>query len=150
MRDPLARLPETPSIFDGTPVERYVALSLEALVHDVSLSGDRDTAMALGGYIEGEEQPPAGVPAFVEVHDGRITLSNPPFLLAEITLDENDEYVLAAAFDSDLDLLVDPPVEVTYRGDLATVVSGIEQTIATIYRTRGRHLEKIHEGVVER
>lgn len=150
MTDPLDRLPESPAVFDGTPVERYVALSLEALVHDVSLSGDRDTAMALGGYAEGEEPPPADVPAFVEVEDGRITVSNPPFLLAEVTLAEDEEFVLDAAFDSDLDLLIDPPVRVTYRGDLPTVVSDLEQTIASVYRTRGRHLEKIHEGVVER
>ena len=153
MTDPLKTLPGSPRVFDGTRAERYVALSLETVIQDVSLSGDRETAMALGGYVVGEEPPPAGVPAFVELDDDKITISNPPFLLADVTLaaedgPHGDAYTLTAAFDSYLHLLIEPPVRVTYRGDLVTVVAEFEQTIAEVYRTRGRHLEKLIEGGV--
>lgn len=149
MTDSGEGLPPSPELVEGTRTQRYVALTLETLVHDVSLAGDRDTAMALGGYLEGEEPPPDRVPEFVDIEGDRITVTNPPFLRAEIGLVENDHYTLEAAFDSDLHLLIEPPVSVTYHGTLEDVVGDLEQTIAEIYRTRGRHLEKLHEGIVD-
>ena len=151
MTDRLARLPAAQAVFEGSADRRFIALSIETLIHDVSLAGDRETAMALGAYMEGEGPPPDGVPDFVTLgDDGRIALSNPPFLEGELTVIEADGYTIEAAFDSDLHLLIEPPIEVTYRGSLDTVVSELEQTIATVYRTRGRHLEKLHEGLVDR
>ncbi len=149
MTGPAEKLPPTPELIAGTRIHRYVALTLETLIHDVSLAGDRDTAMALGGYLGGEEPPPDGVPEFVDIEGDRITVTNPPFLRADITLTEHDHYTLEAAFDSDLHLLIEPPVTVTYRGTLGDVLGDLEQTIAEIYRTRGRHLEKLHEGIVD-
>lgn len=151
MTDRLARLPTAQAVFEGPADNRFIALSLEILIHDVSLVGDRETAMALGAYMEGEAPPPDGVPDYVTLEeDGRLTIANPPFLEAELAVSENEGYTIEAAFDSDLHLLIEPPIEVTYRGSLETVVSELEQTIATVYRTRGRHLEKLHEGLVDR
>lgn len=150
MTDPVADLPASGEVFDGPIDRRYVALTLEMLIQDVSLTGDRETAMALGGYLEGAEPPPDGVPEYVDIEGDRITVTNPPFLRATVTLSAENGVRLEAAFDSDLNLLIEPPVTVTYRGPLPEAVADLEQTIAAIYRTRGRHLEKLHEGLVEK
>lgn len=106
--------------------------------------------MQLGGYVLGEEPPPEGVPEFVELSDGRIELSNPPFLRGTIYVVEDSERIaLEAEFDSELNLLIDPPVEVRLSGTPGEVVERMEQLVAEIYRTKGRHLEKIDAGVVD-
>lgn len=150
MTDETSTLPRSPRVFDGSDPERLVAVSLETVIHDVSPTGDRKTAMQLGGYVLGEERPPDDVPEFVELSDGHIELSNPPFLLAEIDVDEGaGRITLEVALESELHLLIDPPVEVRLSGPPDEVVEQLEQTIAEIYRTRGRHLEKIDAGIVD-
>jgi hypothetical protein len=89
-------------------------------------------------------------PEYVDLEDGRVSLSNPPFLLADLELVDSDGgYELDVAFDSELKLLIDPPVEVTIEGSFDEVVETLEQMIAEIYRTRGRQLGMIDEGVVD-
>lgn len=150
MSDRISTLPDSPRVFEGTETERLVAVSLETVVQDVSLDGDPDAAMQLGGYVLGEDPPPDDAPAFVSLSEGRVDLSNPPYLLGEIDVTEDDgELTLDVALDSELDLLLDPPVEVTLSGTTDDAVEQLEQLVAKIYRTRGRYLEKIDAGVAD-
>ena len=150
MTDVPPSFPEEGTLFEGSRERRFLAVALETLVQDVSPVGDADVAGRLGGYSLGEEPPPGEAPEYVELDDGVVSLSNPPFLLADFDLRRVDgEYVLDVAFDSELKLLIDPPVEVTLRGSLEEVVETLEQMVAEIYRTRGRRLEMIDEGVVD-
>jgi hypothetical protein len=148
MVDAPVSLPDERTVFEGTTEERYLALVLETVVHDMSPAGDEDIAKQLGGYTIGEEPPPEAVPAYVELDGGTVTLSNPPFLMAEIDVSENGAYTLEISFDSDLQLLIDPPVSVTIQGSFEEVVGTLEQMCAEIYRTKGRRLEMIDAGVV--
>jgi hypothetical protein len=152
MTDVPASFPDEGRLFEGSREERFLAAALETLVQDVSPVGDRDVAGRLGGFSLGEEAPPEEPPEYVDLDDGRLSLSNPPFLLADIELRElreNDESVLEIEFDSELKLLIDPPVEVTLEGPFDELVEAFEQMVAEIYRTRGRRLEMIDEGVVD-
>lgn len=139
MYEDLPSLPDAPRLFEGSDAERFLALSLEALIQDVSLSGDREAAVAVADYLLGDGDPPDEA-AFVERTDAGVRLSDPPFLHAEVEV-RSDPPGLRVAFDSDLELLVDPPVVVEYDGPIHEAVAALEQTIAEIYRTRGRHLE---------
>ena len=150
--------PEVPSsfpaegrLFEGTREERFLAVALETLVQDVSPVGDADAARALGDYSLGEGEPPPDAPEYVAFEDGEVSLTNPPFLLADVELEsEDDGYALRCAFDSELKLLIDPPVEVTLEApSFDELLASFEQMVAEIYRTRGRRLEMIDEGVVD-
>lgn len=147
-------LPDSPPdgqrVFEGDDDERLLALALETAVQDMSPVGDDEMAKRLAGYTLGEEPPPAEAPEYVELEDGQLELSNPPFLLATIEVrSDGQEYVLEVGFDSELKLLIDPPVEVTITGAFEEVIETLEQTLAEIYRTKGRRLEQIDEGIVE-
>lgn len=144
-----AAFPAEGRVFSGDRELRFLALSLEMVVHDMSPVGDRDVAGQLWDYATGEGPPPDDSPTFVTLRHGRLDLENPPFLLAEIRVDRNDEYALEFAFDSELELLIDPPVEGTIEGSLETVVETAEQMLAEIYRTKGRRLEMLDAGVVD-
>lgn len=150
MTDVTPSFPNEGQLFEGSREERFLAVALETLVQDVSPVGDADVAKRLGGYSLGEEPAPEAAPEYVELVDGSVSLSNPPFLLADLDLRNDDgEYALDVAFDSELKLLIDPPVEVTLRGPFEEVIATFEQMVAEIYRTRGRRLEMIDEGVVD-
>jgi hypothetical protein len=142
-------------VFDGPTDRRFLALAVETLVHDMSLDGDDDAARRLGGYTLGEEEPPEGVPEYVTLDGDRLDLSNPPYVVGTIEIADLDEregeptYRVTAGFDSELNLLIDPPVEVTFEGTIEEVVEGLEGTLAQVYRTRGRYLEQIDAGVAE-
>lgn len=140
--------PDDGQVFEGSREERFLALAVETLVHDMSPVGDGEVAKGLGAYTLGEGPPPDGVPEYVELGDGHLSLSNPPFLMAEIDVRANGGYALDIGFDSDLKLLIDPPVEVTIEGDFGEVIGTLEQMIAEIYRTKGRRLEMIDSGAV--
>lgn len=143
--------PAAGGLFEGNREERFLAVALETLVQDVSPVGDAEAARALGEYSLGEAPPPAEAPEYVDLEDGALTLTNPPFLLAELELvTDDDGYALHCAFDSELELLIDPPVEVTLVGpSFDELLASFEQMVAEIYRTRGRRLEMIDEGVVD-
>lgn len=143
-----ASFPAEGRVFEGRPERRFLALSIETLVHDVSPVGDGEVAKQLGAYTFGDGPPPAAVPAYVELEDDHLTVSNPPFLAAEIDVVEDDGHTLELAFDSELNLLIDPPVRVSFEGSLGEVVQAVEQLVAEIYRTKGRRLEMLDAGVV--
>jgi hypothetical protein len=149
MTDVPPSFPERETVFDGSRAERFLAVALETAVHDVSPTGNRETAKQLGGYALGEESPPEGVPEYVDLDDGRLTMSNPPFLRAVVEITGTAEYELAIQFDSDLDLLIDPPVTVTLEGPIGELVETLEQMVAEIYRTKGRRLEMLDAGTVD-
>lgn len=149
MTDALDSFPNDNRVFDGDRAERFLAVTLETAVQDLSPVGDEDLARRLGEYTLGEAPPPEDVPEYVDLQDGHLTLSNPPFLMAELTLVEDDEYTLRIEFESDLQLLIDPPVCVTLDGPLLEVVGALEQMIAEIYRTKGRRLEMIDAGTID-
>lgn len=150
MTDVPPSFPEEGRLFEGDRRERFLAVALETLVQDVSPVGDPDLARSLGGYSLGDEQPPAAAPEYVTLEDGRVSLTNPPFLLAEFELERDGEYALDCEFDSELRLLIDPPVEVTLEAaSFDELLEAFEQMIAEIYRTRGRRLEMLDEGVVD-
>jgi hypothetical protein len=164
--DPLDGLPEG-DVFEGAADSRFVALALEALVQDMSPVGDGETARQLGGYTLGEEPPPESAPDYVSLEGDRLRLANEPFLVGEIRIErpgdpdggegseggsagEGDgEYRLRARLDSELNLLIDPPVAVTFSGSLSAAVESMEGTLAQVYRTKGRYLEQIDAGVVD-
>ncbi|QLD87545.1 hypothetical protein HWV07_00240 [Natronomonas salina] len=149
MTDVPPSFPEEGQVFDGPRTERFLAVALETLVQDVSPVGDQDVARDLGAYSLGDSDPPEAAPEYVELEDGLLTLTNPPFLLAEIELDE-DGYALHCEFDSELKLLIEPPVEVALEAEsFDELLESFEQMIAEIYRTRGRRLEMLDEGVVD-
>ncbi|MDQ2052170.1 hypothetical protein RBH26_16955 [Natronolimnohabitans sp. A-GB9] len=142
-------LPNDNRVFDGEREERFLAVTLETVVQDMSPVGDEDLARQLGDYTLGEAPPPEDAPEYVELRDEHLTLSNPPFLMAELTPVESDEYTLRIEFKSDLQLLIDPPVCVTLDGSFLEVVTALEQLIAEIYRTKGRRLEMIDAGTID-
>lgn len=155
MTDVPQSFPADGRLFEGSRRERFLAVAVETLVQDVSPAGDRDVARDLGDYSLGDGAPPDGTPEYVELSDGSLTLTNPPFLLADVELNEkdgrrtDDEYVLHCEFDSELKLLIDPPVSVTLEAErFDDLLETFEQMIAEIYRTRGRRLEMLDEGVV--
>jgi hypothetical protein len=150
----LDALPERPRVFDGPRDRRFLALAVETLVQDVSLDGDGEVARQLGGYALGEEEPPSEAPEYVSLDGDRVELSNPPFVLATVDVEGGDpagegEYRLEAAFDSELNLLIDPPVEVTLEGNFDEVLEALEDTLAQVYRTKGRYLEQVDAGVAD-
>ncbi|MEF8887631.1 MAG: hypothetical protein V5A30_07460 [Haloarculaceae archaeon] len=150
----LDALPERPRVFDGPRDRRFLALAVETLVQDMSLDGDGDVARRLGGYALGEEDPPAEAPEFVTLEGDRVELSNPPFVLGTVDVEgghpaDEGEYRLEAAFDSELNLLIDPPVEVTFEGSFDEVLEALEDTLAQVYRTKGRYLEQVDAGVTD-
>ena len=150
MTDVPPSFPEEGALFEGRREDRFLAVALETLVQDVSPVGDADAARRLGGYSLGDEDPPEDAPEYVSMDGDRIILENPPFLLGEIDLEYDGTYALHCAFDSELKLLIEPPVEVTLEADsLDDLVATFEQMIAEIYRTRGRRLEMLDEGVVD-
>lgn len=140
--------PEEGRLFQGPRDERFLAVAIETLVQDVSPVGDADTARRLGAYSLGEGSPPSDAPEYVTLEEGRLRLSNPPFLEAQIEIERNDGYTLNSAFDSDLKLLVDPPVRISIHDQFRPALETIEQMLAEIYRTRGRRLEMIDNGIV--
>jgi len=144
-----ASFPDDGALFEGDRDERYLGVALETLVQDVSPTGDQETAKRLGGYMLGDESPPADAPEYVELTDGSVQLSNPPFLEARVDIAEREEYALSIEFDSELDLLIDPPVTVELAGRFEELVETLEQMLAEIYRTKGRRLEMIDSGVVD-
>jgi hypothetical protein len=149
MSDVPPSFPEEGALFEGDREERFLAVALETLVQDVSPVGDADVARSLGGYSLGDEPPPDEAPEYVSLEDGRITLTNPPFLLAEVEYEAHG-HALRCEFDSELKLLIEPPVEVTLEAaSFDELLEAFEQMIAEIYRTRGRRLEMLHEGVVD-
>lgn len=150
----LDALPERPRVFDGPRDRRFLALAVETLVQDMSLDGDAEVARQLGGYALGEEEPPGAVPEYVALDGDRVELSNPPFVLGTIDVEGGDpdgdgEYRLEAGFDSELNLLIDPPVEVVFEGSFEAVLEALEDTLAQVYRTRGRYLEQVDAGVTD-
>jgi len=147
----LDALPDRPRVFDGARDRRFLALAIETLVQDMSLDGDADTARRLGGYALGEEAPPDETPEYVSLEADRVELSNPPFVLGTVEVHGGREegYRLDAGFDSELNLLIDPPVEVVLEGDFETVLEALEHTLAQVYRTRGRYLEQVDAGVAD-
>jgi hypothetical protein len=154
----LDTLPERPRVFDGPRDRRFLALAVETLVQDMSLDGDGEVARRLGGYALGEETPAPAAPEFVTLEGDRVELSNPPFVLGTVEVqggdpdgdgDGNGEYRLEAAFDSELNLLIDPPVEVTFQGSFDEVLEALEDTLAQVYRTKGRYLEQVDAGVAD-
>lgn len=151
MTDVPPSFPVEGRLFEGDREVRFFAVALETLVQDVSPVGDGDVAGALGEYSLGEGAPPADTPEYVTLEDGIVTLENPPFLLAEFELAVADDgFEIGCAFDSELKLLIDPPVEVTIEGEsFEDALAAFEQMVAEIYRTRGRRLEMIDEGVVD-
>ena len=150
MTDVPPSFPEEGPLFDGPRRERFLAVALETLVQDVSPVGDRDVARDLGAYSLGDGEPPEEAPEYVALDDGRLTLTNLPFLLADVELEADGAYRLHCEFDSELQLLIEPPVEVTLEADtFDELLESFEQMIAEIYRTRGRRLEMLDEGVVD-
>lgn len=149
MGHPPESIPEDGQVFTGDRDLRFLALAIETLVQDMSPVGDRENAKQLAAYTLGDSPPPSGVPEYVVLEGRRLTLTNPPFLMAEIEADCGEFFSIEVAFDSDLNLLIDPPVRVTLEGRLSEVVETVEQMLAEIYRTRGRRLEMIDEGVVD-
>lgn len=141
--------PSNGRVFESTRERRFLGLAIETLVHDVSPVGDGEVAERITDYLFGEGQPPEDIPAYVEMEDGLLRLSNPPFLTGGIALSKDDEYVLRAGLDSDLQLLIDPPVWITVRGPLDGVVETFEQILVEIYRTKGRRLEMIDNGAID-
>jgi hypothetical protein len=141
--------PDDETVFEGTVEGRYLALVLETLVHDMSPTGDEHIAKQLGGYTVGTEPAPENVPEYVELNGDHLKLSNPPFLMADIDMSEGESYRLEIEFDSDLQLLLNPPVSVAIEGRFDEVIEILEQMCAEIYRTKGRRLEMIDAGVVE-
>ena len=150
----LDALPERPQVFDGPRDRRFLALAVETLVQDMSLDGDADVARQLGGYALGEEEPPAEAPEHVALDGDRVELSNPPFVLGTVEVhggcgEGGTEYRLEAGFDSELNLLIDPPVEVAFEGTFEEVLEALEDTLAQVYRTKGRYLEQVDAGVTD-
>lgn len=139
----------TGQVFDTTREKRFLALVIETLVHDMSPVGDEEVAEQITDYLFGDGPPPEEIPEYVEVKRGNLLLSNPPFLMAEMNISRTDEYLLEVSFDSNLQLLIKPPVWVTVRGPFGKVVETIEQILAEIYRTKGRRLEMIDSKVVD-
>ncbi len=138
------------SLFDGPPAPSFVGLVIETTVQDVSPAGDTDRALALGRVRLEDASPPSGVPEFVSVTETTVTLVDQPYLTGELSVSTTDTALnVEAALDSGRDLLIDPPVEVTLSGPAEAVAETLEQTIATIYRTRGRYLEQIEAGIEE-
>jgi hypothetical protein len=150
----LDALPEDPRLFDGPRDRRFLALAVETLVQDMSLDGDEAVARRLGGYALGEDDPPEE-PEFVALDGDRIELSNPPFVLGTVEVEGDrgepgeGSYRLEAGLDSELNLLIDPPVEVTFEGTFDEVLEALEDTLARVYRTRGRYLEQVDAGVAD-
>lgn len=141
-------------MFDGPRDRRFLALAVETLVHDMSLDGDSEVARQLGGYALGEEDPPPAAPEYVALEGNRVELSNPPFVLGTVDVEDGSpekdgKYRLEAAFDSELNLLIDPPVEVTFEGSFDEVLEALEDTLAQVYRTKGRYLEQVDAGVTD-
>jgi hypothetical protein len=150
MTDVPASFPDEGELFQGSRPVRFVAVALETLVQDASPVGDGDVARQLGGYVLGTEAPPDDAPEYVALEDGTVTLTNPPFLFGAFELETDDGYALHCEFDSELKLLIEPPVTVTLEADsLVDLVETTEQMLAEIYRTRGRRLEMLDEGVVD-
>ncbi len=147
----LDALPDRPRVFDGARDRRFLALAVETLVQDMSLDGDTDIARRLSGYTLGEEQPPEKAPEYVTLAADRVELANPPFVLGTIEVHGNrgGGYRLEAGFDSELNLLIDPPVRVVLEGSFETVLEALENTLAQVYRTRGRYLEQVDAGVAD-
>lgn len=150
----LDALPDRPRVFDGPRDRRFLALAVETLVQDMSLDGDAHIANQLGGYALGEEDPPAEAPEYVTLAGDRVELTNPPFVLGTVEVEGGDpagesEYRIEAGFGSELNLLIDPPVEVVFEGSFETVLEGLEDTLAQVYRTRGRYLEQVDAGVAD-
>lgn len=141
--------PTTGQVFDAPREKRFLALVIETLVHDVSPVGDEEVAEQITDYIFGERPPPEEIPEYVEVKRGNLLLSNPPFLMAEISVSKNDDYLLEVNIDSELPLLIEPPVWVTVQGPFGKVVETLEQIFAEIYRTKGRRLEMIDSKVID-
>ena len=142
-------VPAESRVYSGTDRERYLALVLETLVHDVSPAGDENVADQLGGYTLGEQPPPDSVPQFVTLEDGYLTVSNPPFLMGTIEIIEANEFGLRLLLDSNLTLLIDPPVEITLDSSFPAVTRAAEQLFAEIYSTKGRRLEMIDNNVID-
>ena len=150
MTDVPPSFPEEGRVFDGPRRDRFLAVALETLVQDVSPVGDQDVARDLGAYSLGDSDPPEEAPEYIELEDGKLALTNPPFLLAEIELEADIGYALHCEFDSELKLLIEPPVAVTLEADsFDELLGSFEQMVAEIYRTRGRRLEMLDEGVVD-
>ncbi len=140
--------PEARHLFDGSPQVVRVALAIETTIHDVSPTGDEELALALGRVRVDGAPPPSEVPTFVSVTDRTITTDNPPYLRGEWTVDPGETLQVTGQLDSELELLIDPPVTVSFSGAPSSVIETIERTLADIYRTRGRYLEQIDAGVV--
>jgi len=150
----LDALPDRPRVFDGPRDRRFLALAVETLVQDMSLGGDADVAKQLGGYALGEEEPPAETPEYVGLDGDRIELLNPPFVVGTVEVhggrdDRGAAYRLDAGLDSELNLLIDPPVEVVLEGTFEEVLGALEDTLAQVYRTKGRYLEQVDAGVAD-
>ena len=150
----LDALPDRPRVFDGRRDRRFLALAVETLVQDMSLDGDADIAKQLGGYALGEEEAPDEAPEYVTLDGDRIELSNPPFVLGTLNVEggtpaRDGEYRIKAAFASELNLLIDPPVKVVFEGGFEPVLEALEDTLAQVYRTRGRYLEQVDAGVAD-
>jgi hypothetical protein len=111
--------------------------------------GDEKVAEQITDYLFGESSSPEEVPEYVKIKRETLLLSNPPFLMAEIRISETDEYRLEAGFDSDLQLLINPPVWVTVQGPFGRIVETFEQILAEIYRTKGRRLEMIDSDIID-
>lgn len=143
--DRLESFPTSPTLFDGTRQEQFLATAIETTIQDVSLDGDQERARELGAYMLGSGAPPANTPQFVSIRDGTITIDNPPYLTGTATI--TAEGGIDLALDSELDLLLDPPVEIAVSGPLEDAVETTEELLARIYSTRGRYLEQIDAGV---
>lgn len=139
----------TGQIFDATREKRFLALVIETLVHDMSPVGDEEVAEQITDYLFGDGPPPEEIPEYVEVKRGNLLLSNPPFLKGELRLSKTNGYLLEVGLDSDLQLLIEPPVWITVRGPFGEVVETLEQIFAEIYRTKGRRLEMIDSEVID-
>jgi len=155
--DPLETLPDRPRVFDGPADRRFVALALETLVQDMSPPGDGTVAAQLGRYTLGRADPPAAAPEYVSLDGDRVRLDNPPFIVGEFRVagpeadaaGDREGYRVEAALSSELNLLIDPPVEMRFEGSLSAAVESVEGTLAHVYRTKGRYLEQIDAGVAE-
>ncbi len=150
----LDALPDRPRVFDGPRDRRFLALAVETLVQDMSLDGDAVVARQLGGYALGEEEAPDEAPEYVTLDGDRIELSNPPFVLGTVDVEGGNParegaYRIEASFRSELTLLIDPPVEVVFEGGFEAVLESLEDTLAQVYRTKGRYLEQVDAGVAD-
>lgn len=77
----------------GSREARLLAVALETLVGDVPPVGDADVARRSGSTLSARSHLPR-TPGPVELDDGPVSLSNPPFLLMELDIKgATDDYV---------------------------------------------------------